>query len=129
MIAAYKIRLMLKTGCRTVEAGGANIRGLGAILVKATSIVNYRLVTEKMAEAFMQLGGDVKIGTEVVGLEETPSSITLTCQQKNQRVSYQAKFLVTCSGLMADRLTKMLGLPTDFQIILIVANTIVWHQA
>ncbi|WP_154806918.1 FAD-dependent oxidoreductase, partial [Vibrio cholerae] len=40
-----------------------NIRGLGAILVKATSIVNYRLVTEKMAEAFMQLGGDVKIGT------------------------------------------------------------------
>ncbi len=43
-----------------------NIRGLGAILVKATSIVNYRLVTEKMAEAFMQLGGDVKIGTEVV---------------------------------------------------------------
>ncbi|TXY27870.1 L-2-hydroxyglutarate oxidase [Vibrio mimicus] len=94
-----------------------NIRGLGAILVKATSIVNYRLVTEKMAEAFMQLGGEVKIGTEVVGLEETPSSITLTCQQKNQRVSYQAKFLVTCSGLMADRLTKMLGLPTDFQII------------
>ncbi|WP_262361081.1 L-2-hydroxyglutarate oxidase, partial [Vibrio cholerae] len=94
-----------------------NIRGLGAILVKATSIVNYRLVTEKMAEAFMQLGGDVKIGTEVVGLEETPSSVTLTCQQKNQRVSYQAKFLVTCSGLMADRLTKMLGLPTDFQII------------
>lgn len=94
-----------------------NIRGLGAILVKATSIVNYRLVTEKMAEAFMQLGGDVKIGTEVVGLEETPSSVTLTCQQKNQRVSYQARFLVTCSGLMADRLTKMLGLPTDFQII------------
>ncbi|ENM5726025.1 L-2-hydroxyglutarate oxidase [Vibrio mimicus] len=94
-----------------------NIRGLGAILVKATSIVNYRLVTEKMAEAFMQLGGEVKIGTEVVGLEETPSSVTLTCQQKNQRVSYQAKFLVTCSGLMADRLTKMLGLPTDFQII------------
>ncbi len=94
-----------------------NIRGLGAILVKATSIVNYRLVTEKMAEAFMQLGGDVKIGTEVVGLEEAPSSITLTCQQKNQRVSYQTRFLVTCSGLMADRLTKMLGLPTDFQII------------
>ncbi|HIH0409704.1 TPA: L-2-hydroxyglutarate oxidase [Vibrio cholerae] len=94
-----------------------NIRGLGAILVKATSIVNYRLVTEKMAEAFMQLGGEVKIGTEVVGLEETPSSVTLTCQQKNQRVSYQARFLVTCSGLMADRLTKMLGLPTDFQII------------
>ncbi|ENM5746833.1 L-2-hydroxyglutarate oxidase [Vibrio mimicus] len=94
-----------------------NIRGLGAILVKATSIVNYRLVTEKMAEAFMQLGGEVKIGTEVVGLEETPSSVTLTCQQKNQRVSYQAKFLVTSSGLMADRLTKMLGLPTDFQII------------
>ncbi len=29
---------------------------LGAILVKAASNVNYRLVTEKMAEAFMQLG-------------------------------------------------------------------------
>ncbi|MDF5668409.1 FAD-dependent oxidoreductase, partial [Vibrio parahaemolyticus] len=27
------------------------------------------------------------------------------------------KFLVTCSGLMADRMTKMMGIPTDFQII------------
>ncbi|NMS64030.1 FAD-dependent oxidoreductase, partial [Vibrio parahaemolyticus] len=36
-----------------------NITGLGAIYVKTTSIVDYRLVTEQMAEEFKKLGGQI----------------------------------------------------------------------
>ncbi|EKO3953630.1 L-2-hydroxyglutarate oxidase [Vibrio fluvialis] len=94
-----------------------NITGLGAIYVKATSIVNYRLVTEKMAEEFKALGGEVCLSTEVVGLNETEQEISVHCRYKGSPITFHSQFLVSCSGLMADRMTKMLGLATDFQII------------
>ncbi|MCG6217476.1 L-2-hydroxyglutarate oxidase [Vibrio furnissii] len=94
-----------------------NITGLGAIYVKTTSIVNYRLVTEKMAEEFKALGGEVCLSTEVVGLNETDQEISVQCRYKGSPITFHSQFLVSCSGLMADRMTKMLGLATDFQII------------
>ncbi|MDT8866481.1 L-2-hydroxyglutarate oxidase [Vibrio fluvialis] len=94
-----------------------NITGLGAIYVKTTSIVNYRLVTEKMAEEFKALGGEVCLSTEVVGLKETEQEISVQCRYKGSPITFHSQFLVSCSGLMADRMTKMLGLATDFQII------------
>lgn len=94
-----------------------NIEGLGAILVNTTSIVNYRQVTEKMAEEFTALGGEVRLGTLVEGLDETEDEITVTCRQESKVMSLSCRFLITCSGLMADRVTRMLGIKTDFQII------------
>lgn len=50
-----------------------NITGLGAIYVKDTSIVDYRLVTKHMAKAFQKLGGQVSLRTQVVAIEEKRS--------------------------------------------------------
>lgn len=94
-----------------------NIEGLGAILVNTTSIVNYRLVTEKMAEEFRELGGDIMLGTVVKGLSESEEEITVTGMKNTEKVSLSCRFLIACSGLMADRVTRMLGIKTDFQII------------
>ncbi len=47
-----------------------NIVGLGAIYVKSTSIVDYRLVTEKMAQELVDLGGEVRLNAKVIALEE-----------------------------------------------------------
>jgi len=94
-----------------------NIQGVGAIFVKQTGIVNYQDVTTKMAEKFQQLGGVVLLEHEVVGLKEDATGITIQAKHHHQRVSLECDFLVACSGLMADRTTKMLGIKTDFQII------------
>ena len=94
-----------------------NITGLGAIHVAASSIVNFRIVTEKMAEEFIALGGEVTLNSEMVSMLETPDQIQLTCQHHGQKMQINAAFLITCGGLMADRLTKMLGIATDFQIV------------
>lgn len=94
-----------------------NIQGLGAIFVDATSIVNYSLVTEKMAEEFVQLGGEVMLENKVTDLSESSEQISLTCQQHAEKISISSRFLVSCSGLMADRITRMLNIETDFQII------------
>ncbi|ABM04447.1 FAD dependent oxidoreductase [Psychromonas ingrahamii 37] len=94
-----------------------NIQGLGAIFVDSTSIVNYTLVTQKMAEEFVKLGGKVMLDTKVINLVESAENTILTCQSSAEEVSITSRFLVSCSGLMADRITKMLNIETDFQII------------
>ncbi|MBL4832007.1 MAG: L-2-hydroxyglutarate oxidase [Aliivibrio sp.] len=94
-----------------------NIVGLGAILVESTCIVNYRQVTEKMAEDFCALGGEVLLSTEVVGLQEYNDRIDINCKKQDESITVSCEFLISCSGLMADRLTKMLNIKTDFQII------------
>lgn len=100
-----------------LKAKEPNIVGLGALLVHTTSIVNYRRVTEKMAEEFTALGGEVLMNTCVTALNESADAVSVTCRADSSEFTLSAKFLITCSGLMADRTTKMLGIKTDFQII------------
>ncbi|QUX97325.1 L-2-hydroxyglutarate oxidase [Marinomonas sp. CT5] len=94
-----------------------NIVGLGGFFVKDTAIVNYQQVTTKMAEEFVELGGDALLNHEVVGLKETADKVEVEAQHHGALKSFEGRFLITCSGLMADRTTKMLGIPTNFQII------------
>jgi len=90
-----------------------NITGLGAILVKSTGIVDYQLITSKMAEIFQSLGGDYKLNTRVTQLTETADKITVNTTTG----IFSSQYLITCSGLMADRVVKMLNIEIDFQIV------------
>ncbi|PSU35859.1 L-2-hydroxyglutarate oxidase [Photobacterium lutimaris] len=94
-----------------------NITGLGAILVNATGIVDYRKITNKMAELFVQLGGIIARRTEVTALQEDSGVVSVECKSDGQPFKLQGKFLICCAGLMADRLTQMMDIQTDFQII------------
>lgn len=99
-----------------------NIQGVGALLVKKTGIVDYTLLTQKMAQEFKKIGGQVLLNTKVIGMDETPDSVNITVaagHQANDKTTQQIEthFLISCSGLMADRCTRMLGIETNFQII------------
>jgi len=94
-----------------------NVVGLGGFFVKDTAIVNYQQVTTKMAEEFVELGGQALLSHEVVGLTETLDKVVVNATHYGAFKTFEGRFLITCSGLMADRTTKMLGIPTDFQII------------
>ena len=90
------------------------ITGVGAILLKTTGIVDFRQVTLKMAERFLDLGGQIRLNTKITGLQERTDKIDVVTTDGG---SVSTRFLVTCTGLMADRTTRMLGIPTDFRII------------
>ncbi|KZN14931.1 hydroxyglutarate oxidase [Marinomonas sp. TW1] len=90
-----------------------NVKGVAAIYVPSTGIVNYQHICQKIAALFEHAGGVLMLESEVVGLKEHADHVNI--KLKNAQV--QASFLVSCGGLMADRLTKMLKIPTDFQII------------
>ncbi len=89
------------------------ITGLGALLVPATAITDYPMITQKMAERFSALGGTVKTAAAVSALKEGRDTVTIHLGA--QRLS--ARYLVACGGLMADRIARMMGLEIDFRII------------
>lgn len=90
-----------------------NVVGKGALFVPSTGIVNYKRVCEKLAELLTNQGGDIHLATTVTHLAENASNVMI----ETTRGVFKAKYLVSCGGLMADRLTKMLNIPTDFQIV------------
>ncbi|MFV1975503.1 MAG: L-2-hydroxyglutarate oxidase, partial [Candidatus Scalindua sp.] len=94
-----------------------NVVGLGGILVKETAIVDYQQVTTRMANLFIELGGDARLNHKVVALSESADDVTVVVLHNGKKVTFKGRFLITCSGLMADRITRMLGIPTDFRII------------
>jgi len=91
-----------------------NITGVGAIFVPSTGIVSYTQITQRMLEKVEQAEGSVLYNKEVVGLQESDTGLSITTQQGD---NYQAKQLIACGGLMADRLVRLLGMTPDFKII------------
>jgi (S)-2-hydroxyglutarate dehydrogenase len=102
-----------KLGQAELKEREPNVKGLAALYVPSTGIVSYREICQKLADLFVGKGGELRLGTEVVGLDESHERVAITLNNDVVNTSY----LVSCSGLMADRLTKMLNIPTDFQII------------
>ncbi|WP_018918065.1 L-2-hydroxyglutarate oxidase [Vreelandella zhanjiangensis] len=89
-----------------------NIRGEAGIFVPSSGIVNYAQVTRAMAAEFERLGGKIQYGVEVKGLEERRSEVVVTTTDD----TFSSRYLVTCAGLMADRVIRMLGQDPGFTI-------------
>ncbi|GGG64802.1 hydroxyglutarate oxidase [Kocuria dechangensis] len=90
-----------------------NIAGVAALLIPSTGIVDYTRVASTLAELITAAGGQVRTGSRVLGITETPETVevrtaegTTTCDQ-----------LVVCAGLQADRMAELAGLRPDVQIV------------
>lgn len=90
-----------------------NITGLGGIFVPSSGIVSYRDVAAAMAKIFEAKGGTIVYDAEVSALKEHASGVVIRTRQGGE---YEASTLIACSGLMADRLVKMLGVDPGFII-------------
>ena len=89
-----------------------NITGVAGIFLPSSGIVNYAEVTRAMAAEFERLGGEIRFDHCVTGLEERTDEVVVTTQQD----TFTGRYLVTCSGLMADRVIRMLGKDPGFTI-------------
>jgi L-2-hydroxyglutarate oxidase len=91
-----------------------NIVGAGAVLLRATGIVDYRRICRQMASLFTALGGELRMGAEVTGLAEDDSSVRVGIRGGG---TLRGRLLVACAGLMADRMAGMMGLDPGFRVI------------
>ncbi|MCW4152728.1 L-2-hydroxyglutarate oxidase [Halomonas sp. 18H] len=89
-----------------------NVTGLGSIFVPSSGIVDYAAVTRAMADEFQRLGGEIRLGAPVSALQERRREMVVT----TPREEFTARYVVSCAGLMADRVVRMLGRDPGFSI-------------
>jgi L-2-hydroxyglutarate oxidase len=90
-----------------------NISGAGAIYVPSTGIVDYKRICRAMAEELKRRGAEIVFDTEVTAIEEGADDVTLRTGER----AWQARGLIACGGLQSDRLARLAGIRTDFQIV------------
>lgn len=96
-----------------LESTEPNVRGVGALFVPRTAIVDYREISRRMATIIGELGGAIHLGEQVTHIAELAFSVTLGTTMS----SYTCRQLVVCGGLQSDRLARLAGLSTDTQIV------------
>lgn len=90
-----------------------NISGVAAILIKSSAIVDYKKITQKMIDKFSSLGGEYILKEKIINLIETNQSIEIITKNN----TFSCKYLISCAGIMSDKIIKLLKIPTDFKII------------
>lgn len=87
--------------------------GIRAIHVPQTGIIDYSEVINKYAELIHTYGGEIHCGEKVVGLHTNESF----CKVETVANTYTTKTVVSCAGLMSDRVAKMTQPNLPLQII------------
>lgn len=87
--------------------------GIAAVHVPEAGIVNYRRVTEKLAEILKERGGEVLTATKFLSLQRETAELIVS----TTRGEIRAKYLVTCAGLQSDRVAARTGQKLAGQIL------------
>jgi L-2-hydroxyglutarate oxidase len=90
-----------------------NVRGLGALFVPSSGIVDYRMVCRAMAAEIRAAQGVIEMDVKVDAIAESSDSVTVRAGDR----SWTARKLVVCAGLQSDRLARLAGLPIEHQVI------------
>lgn len=81
------------------------IRGVAALHLPMTSIVNYKKVAVTFARLIQDLGGRLFLGSEVTHISEQADTISVQAGSNTLR----CRFLIGCAGLFSDRLARLAG--------------------
>ena len=83
------------------------------LFVPQAGVVNYRKVTEALAEEFSGLGGKIEYFEEIISIESTKDGKIL----RSKKNKYQGDYLINCGGLYSDKLAELDGLNPNVRII------------
>jgi (S)-2-hydroxyglutarate dehydrogenase len=105
-----KIQKISKESLKETEP---HANGLEAIKVPYTGIIDYKDVSNKMAQLFQQNGGELFLGEKVIGLLVNNN----LCNIQTDKRSFTTKLLINCAGLYCDKIAAMQDPQLDVRII------------
>ncbi len=79
-----------------------HVQGLEALFVPQTGIIDYLEVSKKMLLGIEELGGELKLNTEVNGITRSSGKIEIISTSS----VYLTKKVVSCAGLQSDRISR-----------------------
>ena len=90
-----------------------NVSCVAALRVESTGIVDYRAVCATLADLIAEHGGEIRFGSEIVGIHSSFDAVTISTGS----AEFVADHFVNCAGLHSDRLARMAGLEPAVRII------------
>lgn len=104
------VRMLCGDQIREVEP---NAVGLSALHSPETAIVDYAAITNALADDVRAMGGAIRLGHEVMSLEQQGSGVVVTTKDGGEHYD----LVVACAGLQSDRLAKATGEPATPRIV------------
>lgn len=99
-------RLVDADGLREIEPAATGVRALHS---PQTAIVDYPAVTRALGGELTAAGGQVRLGHEVVGLEEQGTEVRVSTVARGARDTGAFDLVIVCAGLQSDRVAGLLG--------------------
>lgn len=90
-----------------------HVRGVEALHVPEAGIADYKGLTVRLAEIVQERGHEVRTGTAVRDLHRRDRTLTVETSSGD----VEARYVVNCAGLYADRVAQMSGQPPQVQVL------------
>ena len=90
-----------------------NSKILQGLFVPQAGVVDYKIVTETMANIFRNKGGDVEYFQEIVNITENNDAKLVSSKKE----TFTGDFLINCAGLFSDKVAKLDGLNLKVKIV------------
>lgn len=90
-----------------------HVNGVEGIRVPSTGIVDYKQITEKLAELLSKRGVELLRGTKVTNVDEYADEAIVDTSHG----TLKTHFLVNCAGLHSDRIARLADMYTDLKIV------------
>jgi (S)-2-hydroxyglutarate dehydrogenase len=90
-----------------------HVRGLSALLIPGTAVVDFRLIAEQLAADIVEGGGELVLGHPVMRIDARSSVVHIATDAQEQTFDH----LVVCAGLQSSLLARLVGAAPDPEII------------
>jgi (S)-2-hydroxyglutarate dehydrogenase len=105
-------------GSRVIDASELrdrepHVRGLSALFIPGTAVVDFRIIAEQLAADIVQAGGEVILGDPVVEIHARGGVVHIATDAHERVFDH----LVVCAGLQSSLLARVVGASSDPEII------------
>ena len=104
---------LVELGEREMREIEPDVRGVRALHVPETGVVDFQLVAHRLVDLLRRRGAKIELGARV--LRVTPDGAGLTLRTTHGDV--RAGTLVACAGLQADRVAALAGADIDVRVV------------
>lgn len=90
-----------------------HVTGVSGLFVPQTGIIDYSVVSEKLAFQFQNKGGEIITGAKVIDITQNTSSVHI----QTSISSVESRIIVNCAGLYSDKIARMTQSEINLKII------------
>lgn len=93
-----------------------NVKGVKALLVPTSGIVDAMALVSRLHAVFKSLGGEILTGAELVSVSEDDSMFSLDIDFGKDREVVKADYVINAAGLYSDEVARMIDPESPYEV-------------